>query len=128
MTINEPRVHAEVSSEFKRYERALVENDVKTLIEMFWQNELVIRYGVADVQYGIAALSVFRRTTRFDTRGRRLGPTVITTFGDNFATANTEFRGVDKEVVGRQSQTWARLEEGWRIVSAHVSVVPANLW
>jgi len=25
------------------------------------------------------------------------------------------------DVLGRQSQTWVRLAEGWRIVTAHVS-------
>jgi hypothetical protein len=127
MTINEPRVHAEVLAAFERYERALIENDVNTLVEMFWNNERVIRYGVADAEYGIAALAAFRRANRFDTTGRRLGPTVITTFGNDFATANTEFRGFDSQPVGRQSQTWARLAEGWRIVSAHVSIVEAHL-
>ena len=26
--------------------------------------------------------------------------------------------------VGRQSQTWVRLPEAWRVVAAHVSVIP----
>ncbi|MEM7687331.1 MAG: AtzH-like domain-containing protein, partial [Pseudomonadota bacterium] len=43
------------------------------------------------------------------------------TFGTDFGTANTEFvrDGVDR--IGRQSHSWARLPEGWRIVAAHVS-------
>jgi hypothetical protein len=33
-------------------------------------------------------------------------------------------REVDGQVTrGRQSQTWARLPEGWRIVFAHVSLL-----
>ena len=49
--------------------------------------------------------------------------TVITTYGRDFATANTEFRRPQVERGGRQSQTWARMPEGWRIVSAHVSLI-----
>ena len=53
---------------------------------------------------------------------RELLRTVITTYGRDFATANTEFlRGARH---GRQSQTWVRFPEGWRIVAAHVSLMP----
>ena len=126
MTINEPRIHAEVRAAFERYERALIENDVPVLVEMFWNSERVIRYGIADAQYGIEALAAFRKANRFDTTGRRLGPTVITTFDNDFATANTEFRSFNNQPVGRQSQAWARLPHGWRIVSAHVSIVEVH--
>jgi hypothetical protein len=27
--------------------------------------------------------------------------------------------------IGRQSQTWARFPEGWRVVAAHVSLIDA---
>jgi hypothetical protein len=50
--------------------------------------------------------------------------TVITTFGQDFATANTTFRRAGSEKVGRQSQSWARIPGlGWRVVSAHVSLM-----
>jgi hypothetical protein len=35
----------------------------------------------------------------------------------------TTWRRADGPVLGRQSQTWARLAEGWRVVAAHVSVM-----
>ncbi len=56
---------------------------------------------------------------------RTLEKTVITTYGRDFATANTLFRreGLPGKV-GRQSQTWMRTTEGWRVVAAHVSVIP----
>jgi hypothetical protein len=51
---------------------------------------------------------------------------VITTYGDNFATASTLFhRASAPGKVGRQMQSWARLAEGWRIVAAHVSYMDA---
>jgi hypothetical protein len=41
------------------------------------------------------------------------------------ATANTLFEreAMGGGKVGRQSQTWMRTEQGWRVVSAHVSVI-----
>ena len=52
---------------------------------------------------------------------RSLLRTVITTFGRDVATANVEFRREESGREGRQSQTWVRTPEGWRVVSAHVS-------
>jgi hypothetical protein len=49
--------------------------------------------------------------------------TVITTYGTDFATANIEFRRDGAARTGRQSQTWARMPEGWRVVAAHVSLM-----
>jgi Protein of unknown function (DUF3225) len=49
--------------------------------------------------------------------------TVITTYGTEFATANTEFQREGSAKSGRQSQTWMRTPEGWRVVSAHVSLL-----
>jgi hypothetical protein len=55
---------------------------------------------------------------------RTLSRTVITTYGRDCAVANTMFhRETMPGKVGRQSQTWLRFPEGWRVVSAHVSVV-----
>jgi hypothetical protein len=65
---------------------------------------------------------------------RSLRHTVITTFDRDFATAMTEFVRPSFEEegrlqrIGRQSQTWARTARpghgGWRVVAAHVSVIP----
>jgi AtzH-like len=48
---------------------------------------------------------------------------VITTFGRDLATASTEFQRVNATRSGRQSHTWVRMPEGWRIVAAHVSLL-----
>jgi len=50
---------------------------------------------------------------------------VITTYGRDFATANTEFQRKQSNRKGRQSHTWLRTPAGWRIVAAHVSLMPA---
>jgi hypothetical protein len=48
----------------------------------------------------------------------------IMTFGDDYAVTNTMFTSETAPgKIGRQSQTWIRLPEGWRIVAAHVSVI-----
>jgi len=54
---------------------------------------------------------------------RTLSRTVITTYGHDAATANTEFWREGTDRVGRQSQTWIKTEHGWRVVSAHVSLM-----
>ncbi len=52
---------------------------------------------------------------------RTLKNTIITTYGTDYATANTEFVKHDSGRAGRQSHTWLRTADGWRIVAAHVS-------
>lgn len=118
-SINKPAVVAEVTAAFERYERALVVNDESVLNELFWDNPLTLRYGLHENLYGHAEIAAFRAKRL--ARDRRLMRTVITTYGDDYATANTEFERLDTGRQGRQSQTWLRTDEGWRIVSAHVS-------
>lgn len=123
MMVNDPATLAEVAAAFRRYEAALVSNDVATLDELFWASPLTLRYGVGENLHGHEAIATFRSARPAAGLARRLSRTVITTFGTDFATANTEFHrdGVDR--VGRQSQSWARMPEGWRVVSAHVSLM-----
>jgi hypothetical protein len=37
--------------------------------------------------------------------------------------ASTEFRRIGSDRIGRQTQSWVRFAEGWRVVAAHVSVL-----
>jgi len=121
--INIPEVLAEVTEAFRRYETALVTNDVPVLDELFWDSPHVIRYGVGENLYGSAEIAAFRAARPSVGLQRELERTVITTFGWDFATANTMFRRGDR--LGRQSQSWARLPGlGWRVVAAHVSLMP----
>ncbi|WP_207482845.1 oxalurate catabolism protein HpxZ [Arenibaculum pallidiluteum] len=121
--VNIPEVLAEVTALFERYERALVGNDLATLDALFWDSPLVLRYGAGENLYGIDAIRAFRAERPAGDLARDLTRTVITTFGRDFATANTEFRRRNSGRTGRQSQTWVRLPQGWRIVAAHVSLI-----
>jgi hypothetical protein len=124
MEINRPDVLAEVTALFETYERALLANDIATLDGLFWESPLVVRYGNNENLYGIEALRAFRAARPTGDIARKLTRTVITTFGTDFATANTEYQRLNSGLIGRQSQTWSRLAPGWRIVSAHVSFLP----
>src|SRR4029079_598351 len=119
--INLPEVLREVQDVFARYERALVGNDTETLDALFWHADAVVRYGATENLVGIDAIRAFRAARAGTGLARSLERTVITTFGTGFATAMTEFRRAGNDRVGRQSQTWVRFPEGWRVVAAHVS-------
>ncbi len=121
MPINEPDVLAEVTAVFERYEVALVNNDVAVLDELFWHSPHTLRYGATENLYGFDEIRAFRAARPSTGLARTLGRTVITTYGRDFATANTEFHRAGSDRTGRQSQTWMRTPEGWRVVSAHVS-------
>ena len=121
MQINIPEIVAEVSAIFARYEKALVGNDIETLNALFWKDARVLRYGIAENLYGYEAIAGFRAGRPTIDLDRDLFNTVITTYGRDFATGNTEYRRKATGKLGRQSQTWVRFPEGWRIVSAHVS-------
>jgi hypothetical protein len=121
MELNIPEVLAEVTAAFERYERALNDNDVNVLDETFWPSPHTVRYGLAENLYGREEILAFRKGREPKDIERRLLRTVITTFGRDFATANCEFERVQSGRRGRQSQTWMRTAQGWRVVSAHVS-------
>jgi hypothetical protein len=123
MQINLPEVLEEVTVAFEAYEAALTGNDVATLDALFWTSPHVIRYGVTENLHGHEEILAFRKARPSKGLSRTLLNTVITTFGRDFATANTEFTRAGTDRIGRQSHAWARLPEGWRIVAAHVSLM-----
>lgn len=124
LKINLPDVVAEVEAVFQRYEQALVGNDVTALTELFWNSPLTMRYGVAENLKGWEAIVAFRQARPAVDLDRDLIDTVITTYGRDFATASTEYRRRQSGRQGRQTQTWLRTPEGWRVVAAHVSLLP----
>jgi len=124
MEINLPDVVAEVQAAFDRYEIAINANDAATLIDLFWDDPRTIRYGGGENLYGADAIRNFRNNRPGADLRRRIGRTVITTFGRDFATASTLYQRIESGQTGRQMQTWVRLPEGWRVVAAHVSMVP----
>jgi hypothetical protein len=126
LDINIPAVKAEVEAAFARYEQALMANDVDTLQGLFWNSPHTIRYGMGENLYGHAEIGAFRAGRSTVGLMRTTSRTVITTFGQDFATASTLFhRETSPGKVGRQMQTWARTPDGWRVVAAHVSAIDA---
>ena len=124
MEINLPEVAQEVEAVFHRYERALTSNDTAVLNELFWQSPHVVRYGVAEQLYGYDSIMSFRAARDPADLQRELLKLVITTFGRDFATASCEYRRLKTGRVGRQMQTWLRTPQGWRVVAAHISLLP----
>ncbi|CAE7221647.1 unnamed protein product, partial [Symbiodinium natans] len=112
----------EVTHEFQLYEAALCSNDVKALDSFFFDNPCTVRLGTAENLYGYEAIRAFRKL-RSPPGDRRILKSVITTYGSDFAVANVEFQRDGSSKVGRQSQTWLRTPAGWKVVSAHVSMM-----
>jgi hypothetical protein len=124
--INLPEVLAELRELYPRYEKALVSNEVETLVSMFWASPEVMRFGVTENLYGHEELEAFRKGRPAANLDRRVKRLDIVSFGRDFGSITLEFeRDTPRGIVrGRQSQVWVRFPEGWRIVSAHVSLLP----
>lgn len=123
MDINLPDVVAEVTTVVERYEAALVSNDVEVLDTLFWNSPHTLRYGAGENLYGYDEIRAFRAQRSPQGLARQVLRTAITTYGRDFATANLEFQRDGSARTGRQSQTWMRTPEGWRVVAAHVSLM-----
>jgi len=123
--VNLPEVLAELRDLYPRYEQALVTNDVETLLALFWASPHVMRFGATENLYGEEELEAFRKSRPAANLARTVKRLDIVSFGRDFATITLEFeRNTPKSLMrGRQSQVWVRLAEGWRIVSAHVSLL-----
>ena len=119
--LNRPDVVAEVTAAFEAYERDLVANDVEGLVDWLWRDERAVRLGIYEELYGFEAIAAYRRSQAQATPPRSLRRTVVTTFGDDVATVDTEFvPDAAPAVTGRQSQM-LRTDAGWRVANAHVS-------
>lgn len=123
LEVNIPEIVAEVEAAFARYEEALVNNRIDVLDELFWASPTTVRYGIAENLVGIDAIRAYRANRPPTNLARSLERTVITTYGRDMATAMTEFRRGGNPRIGRQSQTWVRFPQGWRVVAAHVSFI-----
>lgn len=119
MEINNPKALAEVSAAFQRYQDAIIANDVAVLNELFWDNALTLRYGTGENLYGHEAIAGYRTARNPAGLAREETKRVVTSYGQEYATTNIEFTRQGR--LGRQSQAWVRMPEGWRIVAAHVS-------
>jgi hypothetical protein len=126
MVINDPEVVAELAGLYPRYEEALVTNDAATLTAMFWESDHALRFGATENLHGAAEIEAFRKSRPPVNLARSVNRLDIVTFGRDYGSITLEFerRVGDTVLRGRQSQVWVRLTEGWRIVSAHVSMLP----
>jgi hypothetical protein len=125
MRINDPVLLAEVTHAFHRYELALMADDVPAMDALFHDAPTTNRYGVGEVLYGIEEIREFRKG-RGGSPQRKLGRVAITVYGAKetgaFATADAEFFREGSDRRGRQTQSWVRFDDGWKVVSAHVSL------
>jgi hypothetical protein len=121
--INHPDAVAELTAQYETYERAVVSGDIETLIRLFWDSPHTHRYGttVRERHYSHDEIAQFRRQRGPIPQPRTLRNTRIATYGRDYGTADTEYLPEGSDKVGRQSQTWVRFPEGWKIVAAHVS-------
>ena len=125
MRINDPEIVAELHALYAKYEAALMANDAETLTRMFWDSPHAMRFGVTENLYGIDEIEAFRKARSPANLARTVKRIDIVTFGRDYGSVTLEFeRSANGNITsGRQSQVWVRLAEGWRIVSAHVSIL-----
>lgn len=126
LPVNLPDVVAEVTVLCDAYEVALMTNDLDTLDALFWSASETLRYGIAENLYGIEEIRAFRIGRSGGSPQRDVLRRVITTHGTDVATCNLEFSRPATGTRGRQSQTWIRTVDGWKIAAAHVSLMNAD--
>ncbi|AFY31045.1 oxalurate catabolism protein HpxZ [Calothrix sp. PCC 7507] len=126
IAINDPAVVAEVTALYLKYEEALINNNLEVMDSLFWDAPEVVRFGLAENLYGIEEIRNFRASRPNPKIEREISNLKVVAFGKDAATVTLEFcrtiGGV--KLFGRQSQTWYRFSDGWKIVSAHVSLLP----
>jgi hypothetical protein len=123
MQIDDPAVIAEARAVFDRYEAAIAANDGATLNACFWADPRTVRFGITEILYGIEAIQAFRASVvRYAPRAQRR--VHITSFGPDVACTHLEYERLDTGLVGRETKIMARIPgQGWRVVSAHVSLL-----
>ncbi|MFT4026521.1 MAG: oxalurate catabolism protein HpxZ [Novosphingobium sp.] len=121
MKINDPGLLVEMGAAFAEYERALMADDIPAMDKLFHDAPTINRYGVGETLYGIEEIREFRNG-RGGSPQRKLVRVAISVYGNSFATADAEFFRENSDRRGRQSQSWVKFPDGWKVVSAHVSL------
>lgn len=130
LTPNIPEVVAEIAAVFERYEQALIDKNVDVLDNTFWNSPHTIRYAMHEHGYGFDAIHAHRvaRKPGPGSKEKRIRLEIVT-IGRDFATTNLEFKVRGHNLIGRQSQTFVRFPEGWKVIAAHVSTTDMKpLW
>lgn len=123
--IDAPDALAELNAAFDRYEDALICNKVGVLDELFWDHSLTLRFGAKENLFGAEQIKKFRASRPSVGLSREIVERHIVTFGQTMGVANVTFVRDSEPRMGRQSQTWVKFSEGWRVVAAHVSWMDA---
>jgi hypothetical protein len=125
--INNAGIVDEIRGQFTSYNAALDAGYADVLNAFFWDSPSTVRFGPTESLFGKDSIAGFRlKQWKASTQSRELLSVSITALGDDLGTTNAVFRSSEGRKT-RQSQTWARFSEGWRIVAAHVSAAPAEL-
>jgi len=124
LTLNNSRSVQDLEAMSDRYERALADNDLPELDALFHDGPEVVRYGATECLYGADEIAAFRRTRTGGAPPRTNIKRTVVTMGDDTGCVNIEFRRLADGRLGRQSQTWWRGPQGWRVIAAHVSLMP----
>ncbi|MCE2566093.1 oxalurate catabolism protein HpxZ [Komagataeibacter sp. FNDCF1] len=123
LQLNHPEIVAELAAMSDRYETALGRNDIPELDTLFYHGPETVRYGVGETLYGFAEIAAFRRNRAGGSPPRDVLRRHITAIGTDTGTVDLEFRRHGGTRIGRQSQTWIRTPDGWKIIAAHVSLM-----
>lgn len=125
MLIDDPTPLAEARALFDRYEVALMANDVAMLDACFWADPRTVRFGITEILYGIEAIRAFRAAVgRYAARVQRRVHLVA--FGADVVATHLEYERIGTGLIGRETKIMARIpDQGWRVVSAHVSLLAA---
>ncbi|RUT27218.1 DUF3225 domain-containing protein [Asaia sp. W19] len=103
------------------YEEALAQNDVPRLDALFSDDPNVIRLGATENLFGPEAIAAFRRGRTGGAPPReRLRRDIVAT-SPLSGCVTILFRNLSTGQTGRQSQTWIKEGNHWRILVAHVS-------
>ena len=126
MRIDDPAVIAEARAVLDRYEAALMANRTEELDAIFWADPRTVRFGITEILYGHDAIRAFRASVK--TYAQRIQKRVhITAFGPDVAATHLEYERVGTGLVGRETKIMARIPgQGWRVVSAHVSLLASG--
>lgn len=126
LTVNDPATVSAVTAAFEAYEAALIANDVPALQAFFWDSPLATRFGGNEQLYGAEAIAVFRQNRVVNFSQRHGLRTTIVTLGPSVGSVMYEYESVfaGRPRHGRQSQLWTLIDGAWKIVAAHVSLLP----
>ncbi|GBQ95995.1 AtzH-like domain-containing protein [Asaia lannensis] len=103
------------------YEEALAQNDIAKLDALFSDNPNVIRLGATENLFGAEEIAAFRRARTGGAPPRERLRREIVALGPDAGCVTIVFRNLANGRIGRQSQTWVREAESWRVLIAHVS-------